>query len=174
MEEVVKIPADRVAILIGERGKTKEMLEQKCNVKLTVGDEGEVHLIGETADIYFSKDVVLAIGRGFEPEMALKILNDQHLYIYHLKEYFHSENAITRIKGRIIGEAGKTKKEIEDAADCRISVYGNTVAIIAKADSMEYAKQAIEKLLAGAMHLSVYKYLAGVRRKLFEERLRSA
>ncbi|MFH1222285.1 MAG: KH domain-containing protein [Candidatus Micrarchaeota archaeon] len=172
MEEVVKIPADRVAVLLGEKGKTKELLEQKCNIKLTVGEEGEVHLIGETADIYFSKDVVLAIGRGFDPDTALRILNDQQLYIYHLKEYFHSENAITRIKGRIIGEGGKTKTEIEDAADCRISVYGNTVAIIAKADSMEYAKQAIEKLINGAMHLSVYKYLTVVRRKLFEERLR--
>ena len=173
MEEIVRIPADRVKVLIGEKGKTKEMLEKKCNIKLEIDSEGEVRMEGETHDIYFSKDIVIAIGRGFNPKIAVKLLQPDYMfYLLPLKDYLSNENAIKRIKGRIIGENGRMKKEIEAVADCRISVYGNTVAIIGKTDGIEYAREAIEKIVHGAKHASVYRYLADVKKRLFEERLR--
>jgi len=171
MEEIVKIPLERVGILKNE--KTKKMLENKCGIRIKVDDEGAVHVAGEPADVYFSKNVIAAIGRGFEPKDALLIVEkDYGLYIYHLKDEFGSENSIKRVKGRVIGEKGKTKREIEEATESKISVYGNTIAVLAKPDAMEYARTAIEKILHGAMHSSVYRYLADAKRKLFEERLR--
>jgi len=173
MEEIVRIPAERVKILIGENGKTKEMLQKKCNIQLEIDNEGEVRISGETQEVYFSKNIIFAIGRGFNPRIAVKLLEpDYTFYIVALKEYLSNENAIKRVKGRIIGEDGRMKKEIEAIADCRISVYGNTVAIIGKIDAIEYAKEALEKIIRGAKHASVYRYLANVRRRLFEERLR--
>lgn len=175
MEEIIKVPLDRIKAFIGENGETKKMLEEKCNLKLQINDDGELHLIGETADIYFSKNVILAIARGFSPPVALKMLDHTFdFHIYHLKEYGASENDIKRLQGRIIGENGKMKLEMEEAGDCYISVYGNTVTIIGKADAMRYVKEAIEMLLAGSMHTSVFRYLNGVKRKLFEERLRGS
>lgn len=173
MEEIVRIPAERVKVLIGEKGKTKEMLEKKCSIKLEIDNEGEVKISGETHDVYFSKDIIIAIGRGFNPRVAIKLLEPDYMfYLLSLKEYLSNENAIKRIKGRIIGENGRMKTEIESVADCRVSVYGNTVAIISKTDSIEYAKEAVEKIIHGAKHASVYRYLADVRKRLFEERLR--
>ncbi|MEM4359540.1 MAG: KH domain-containing protein [Candidatus Bilamarchaeaceae archaeon] len=173
MEEIIKIPGERVKVLIGDNESTKKMLEKKCNIRIDATPDGEVTLRGDTADVYFSKSVITAIGRGFDPNTAIKLLEaDYQLHIFYLKEYLSSENAIKRIKGRVIGEKGRTKAEIESATDSSISVYGNTIAIIGKADSIDYAKEAIERLIRGATHTGVYRYLADVRRRLFEERLR--
>lgn len=173
MEEIVRIPAERVKVLIGEKGKTKEMLQKKCNIKLEIDSEGEVKISGETQEVYFSKDIIIAIGRGFNPRIAVKLLEPDYMfYLLPLKDYLPNENAMMRIKGRIIGENGRMKKEIETVADCKISVYGSTVAVIGKLDGIEYAKEALEKIIRGAKHATVYRYLADARKRLFEERLR--
>jgi len=173
VEEIVRIPAERVKVLIGEKGKTKEMLQKKCNIKLEIDSEGEVKISGETQEVYFSKDIIIAIGRGFNPRIAVKLLEPDYMfYLLPLKDYLPNENAMMRIKGRIIGENGRMKKEIETVADCKISVYGSTVAVIGKLDGIEYAKEALEKIIRGAKHATVYRYLADARKRLFEERLR--
>lgn len=170
--DIIRIPAVRVAALIGKDGATKALLEAQCKVALHVSPEGEVELGGEQADIFFAHEVVHAIGRGFEPDYALKLLKeDYQLAVIDLKDYVHSENAIHRIKGRIIGEEGKMKLEIESATDSFLCIYGNTVSIISKLDSIEYAKEALFKLIGGAQHAGVFTYLSGIRRRLMAERL---
>lgn len=172
--EVIKIPNDRVAVLIGENGKTKDLIEKKCNVTLSISSEGEVEINGETADTFFAKDVVKAIGRGFLPKQALKILNENYqFFLIDLDDYVKSEKAIVRVKGRIIGEEGTMKKEIEAATESYLSIYGDTVGIIAKIDTIEYAKEAISMLIQGAQHASVFSYLARAKQQIFGERLRS-
>ncbi|HID73166.1 TPA: RNA-processing protein, partial [Candidatus Micrarchaeota archaeon] len=105
--EVIRIPAERVSVLIGKSGETKKLIEEKCKIKLTVDAEGEVQMDGEPADIYLSKDVIQAIGRGFSPKIALKLADDDfNLLIFPLREILPSEKAIKRIKGRVIGESG--------------------------------------------------------------------
>jgi ribosomal RNA assembly protein len=171
--EVIRIPAERVKALVGKNGKTKEEIEEKAKVTLTISEEGEVELNGETADIFFAKDIVKAIGRGFEPKVALKLLKDGYnFYLINLKEQLGSENTIKRVKGRVIGEEGKVKEEIESATESYISVFGNTIGIISKYDSMEYAKEAIYKLIDGSPHTVVFNFLATVRKQLISERLR--
>ena len=124
-------------------------------------------------DIFFAKDIVKAIGRGFEPKTALKLLKEGYCFqLIDLKNELDTDNAIKRIKGRIIGEDGKVKEEIEQATDSYISVFGNTVGIISKADGVEYAKEAIYKLIDGAPHTTVFNYLAKVRKQMFTDRLR--
>lgn len=172
-EEIVRIPAERVKVLIGPNGKTKELIEKKCNIKLDINSEGEVVIRGESTDVFFSKDVIIAIGRGFNPQKAMKLINpDYQLYLFHLKEYLSTDKAIKRIKGRVIGENGKMKEEIENATDSYLSIYGNTVGIISKVDSIGYAQEAVEMLIKGAKHASAYNYLARVRRRILESRLK--
>ncbi len=171
--ELVKIPSERVKFLLGEDGKTKKEIEGRCKVSLNLSEEGEVEIIGDTADVFFAKDVVKAIGRGFTPQDALKLSTDTYvLYIINLKEDLPNDKAITRIKGRIIGEKGRMKKEIEAATESIISVFGNTVGIIAKIDTIEYAKDAILKIIDGAEHSSVYVYLSKAKRQILGERLK--
>ncbi|MEW6722812.1 MAG: KH domain-containing protein [Candidatus Micrarchaeota archaeon] len=173
MSEFVRIPAERVKVLRGRDGAAKRKLEKRCNVELVIDSEGEIEILGDPADIFFARDVVKAVGRGFTPEYALKLLDhDFGLYIIPLKEMISSENALVRIKGRIIGEKGRVKSAIEEATDAYISVYGNTVAIIARIDGMEYAKEAVGMLIDGARHTSVLSYLARAKRELIESRLK--
>jgi ribosomal RNA assembly protein len=170
--EIIRIPAERIKALIGERGKTKGLIEDKCNVKLEIDEDGEVHIEGDSSDVFFAKDVVKAIGRGFEPRDALKIVNENYNFeLIELKEELKNEKAITRIKGRIIGEKGKMKSEIEAATESVIAVHGYTVGIISRLDTMEYAKEAITMIIDGAEHSSVYNYLAKMKKKILADRL---
>ena len=173
MTDFVRIPAERVRVLLGPDDATKRKIEKKCNVELIVDADGGVEIVGDAADVFFVHEIVKAIGRGFSAETALRLLgNDYGLYVIPLKELLSSENAITRLKGRVIGENGKIKAAIEDATDAYLSIYGNTISVIARIDTMEYAKEAIGMLIDGARHTSVLGYLAKAKREIFESRLR--
>lgn len=173
MVEYMKIPEERVKVLLGANGETRKKIEKKCNVQLIVESDGEVGIVGEPADVFFVRDIVKAIGRGFAPEIALRLFDhDYSLYIISLKEIIGSENAITRLKGRVIGEKGRIKNRIEEATDSYISIYGNTISIISRIDTMEYAKEAIGMLIDGARHTSVLAYLSKAKREITESRLK--
>ncbi|MEM4194702.1 MAG: KH domain-containing protein [Candidatus Anstonellales archaeon] len=172
-QEIIKIPAERVAALIGENERIKKEVEDAAGVRIKANEEGEVMLEGDADKIYFAKDVVRAIGRGFEARVALKILKEgYHFHIINLKEYANSENAMRRIKGRIIGEKGRIKSEIENASDSYISVYGHTVCVIGPVDSIDIATEAISMIIEGAMHSTVLNYLAKARKNLMLSRIR--
>jgi len=170
--EIIKIPAERLGVLVGPEGKTKEMLEHELKVKIEIfREECAVELDGDTVDEYFGKDVIKAIGRGFEPKMALKLLREDYcLKIIDLDEYAHSKNGIMRLKGRVIGEGGRSKLIIEETGEANLSIYGNTVGVIAKLETVDIVMAALFKLLEGAMHSTVYAYLEKSRRKLKEDR----
>ena len=84
MHEHLKIPKDRVAVLIGSGGKTKNLLEKKTECSIDVdSSEGVVEISGHDAILLFDcKDIVLAIGRGFNPKIALKLLNTNFLLVF--------------------------------------------------------------------------------------------
>ena len=63
------------------------------------------------------------------------------------------------MKGRIIGRKGKAKRVLEELTDSNISIYGHTVSIIADYVDMDILKRAIDKLLSGSKHASVYRFV---------------
>ena len=83
-----------------------------------------------------------------------------------LREYAKSREAMLRLKGRVIGKEGKSRKLIEELAECNISVFGKTISIIGLPESAFSAKQAVESLLRGATHANVYKWLERRRREM--------
>lgn len=176
----VKIPQDRVGALIGPDGQVKERLERRLGVSLEIdGESGDVKIVLAPTASDFSlllraKDVVTAVGRGFSPERAARLINDEDavLYIIDLRETFgKSESDIKRIKGRIIGREGKTRRLIEELTETALSVYGHTVAIIGTVENAEIAKQAVEMLLKGNQHVTVYKFLHQKRREIKKRKL---
>ena len=68
-------------------------------------------------------------------------------------------NHLQRVKGRIIGEKGKARKTIEEMTGTYISIYDNYVAIIGDFETANIAKQAIEMLIQGRQHSTVYRFL---------------
>ena len=161
-----------MAVIIGTSGKTKRRIERLARVKLRIGDE-EVEMRGKDPyDEFRAKDVIRAIARGFSPDDALTLLQEEHyLKLIDLKELFGSEKAIARNKARIIGERGRTKKVIEECSGARLSIYGNTVGIIGTLDEVRLAAEAVERLLEGKSHSFVYAMLERGRKRMKEERM---
>ena len=157
-----KIPKIRVAILIGKKGITKRDIEKRLNVKIEVTPEGDVTVNGEDSfENYIAIKIIKAIGRGFNPKLALYLINDQYiLEVLNIKDYVGNSKAkMQRMKSRVIGTQGKAWKMVEKMGNVNISVFGKTVSIIGLIDDVEIAKQAIDKLLHGADHGKMFDFI---------------
>ncbi len=176
-EKLIRIPTDRIGVLIGKSGNTKKLIEKKCLVNLDVDSEGgEVMITSKelTDDIepFKAVEIVSAIGRGFSPENAMRLLRgDNSLHIIDLREFAgKSTDQIERVKGRIIGEGGKARLNIENLTNALITVYGRTVAIIGEPNQLRLAVDAISSLSHGSMHGPVYNKLESARRTEKDEK----
>ncbi|MGC8940257.1 MAG: KH domain-containing protein [Candidatus Bathyarchaeia archaeon] len=175
-----RIPKERVGVLIGPEGKTKKTIEEKLAVTLQIESEtgGVTITLAETTNdpsmLFRAKDVVTAIGRGFSPEHAFRLIRDEEamLDIIDLRLIFgKSESDLRRVKGRIIGMDGKTRKIIEELTETNICVYGHTVGIIGNIEQVQVAREAIQMLINGNLHGTVYRFLHRKRRELKKKML---
>lgn len=163
---VINIPLERVGVLIGSNGSVKSRIEEELGVSLSINSkEGmvNINLISkdDPSKIFRARDIVLAISRGFSPERAFKLFDENtFLKIIDLETILgKNKNTLKRIKGRIIGAGGKTRRIIEEYTKTFISIYGNTVSIIGDVEGLQIAEEAINKLIDGAQHSSVYRFL---------------
>ncbi|MFO7872630.1 MAG: KH domain-containing protein [Candidatus Undinarchaeales archaeon] len=164
MVEYLKIPAKRIKCLLADNSKIVKRIEKETNTKVKIDSELNEVVISETDEsdpflLWKARDVIKAIGRGFSPKKAFRILEENaDLKIINLKDYLgKSKSTQVRIKGRIIGKEGKSKKKIQDLTNTDIVIHGHTVAIIGFPVGLEIAMRAIEKLINGAMHGAVFK-----------------
>jgi ribosomal RNA assembly protein len=176
----VRIPKERVGVLVGPDGKVKQNIEEKLMVELQIESESggvTVVLSEKTNDpslLFRAKDVVTAIGRGFSPEHAFRLLrneDDIFDFIDFRVIFGRSESDIKRVKGRIIGANGKTRKLIEELTDASVVVYGHTVGFIGTFEQVDVAKNAVQMLIDGSQHHTVYKYLQRKRSEFKKQRL---
>ena len=176
----IRIPKERVGVLIGPDGRTKKSIEEKLSVELQIdGEAGDVNILmkenaADPSMLFKAKDVVTALGRGFSPEHAFRLIRDEEavLDMLDLRAIFEkSEADIKRVKGRIIGMNGKTRTIIEELTDAHVAVYGHTVAIIGTMEQVQVAREAIEMLIKGNMHGTVYRFLHRKRRELKKKML---
>jgi len=178
-EKLVRIPNDRIAVLIGKSGNVKSKIERLCYVSLNIdGDTGEI-LIKSKGDVekiqpFKAMEIVTAIGRGFSPENALTLLKGENtLHIIDLREFAGKSHAnVERIKGRIIGEGGRARQNMENLSGTHISVYGRTVSIIGDASKLRSTIDAISSISGGSMHGAVYSKLEAVNRKEKQEKMK--
>jgi ribosomal RNA assembly protein len=176
----IKIPKERVGVLIGPEGRTKKNIEEKLSVELQIDSEaGDVTIMmaekaADPSMLLKAKDVVTALGRGFSPEHAFRLIRDEEaiLDIIDLRTVFgKSEADIKRVKGRIIGMNGKTRRIIEELTDTNVAIFGHTVTIIGTVEQVQVAREAIEMLVRGSMHSTVYRFLHRKRRELKKKML---
>lgn len=165
----LKVPKDRIAVLIGKNGEIKSSLESETKTKINVDSkEGDIFVSGEDAlTLYSVREVIRAIARGFNPEIAELLLKQDYSFeLISLLDYVKDKNHFLRLKGRVIGADGKARKTIESLTETYLSVYGKTIGIIGRVDNVYAARKAVESLLAGSLHSSVYKWLEKRRREL--------
>jgi ribosomal RNA assembly protein len=176
----VKIPGDRIGALVGPDGSVKSVIERKLSVSLQVDSEdGNVQItLPTTADdptvLFRAKEVVTAIGRGFAPNHAFRLLDDDEIVfeVIDLRETVgRSQSDLKRLKGRVIGKEGKTRRIIEELSEANISVYGHTISIIGYPDQAAIAREAVSMLISGSLHGTVYRFLHKKRRELKKQRL---
>lgn len=170
--ELLIIPRERVGALIGKNGSAKKEIERKTETKIVVDShEGEAEITrnGDAIKFWQAIKIVKAIGRGFSPEHAMRLLNEETVFeLLELRDYVgKSENAMKSRRGRVIGEHGRARELIEEETGANISVYGKTVGIIGTQEEVEKAVKAVRMLLLGAGHDKVFGQL---KRKLAEER----
>lgn len=176
----VKIPGDRIGALVGPNGTVKAIIERKLSVDLNVNSEdGTVQItlppMAEDPTVLFrAKEVVTAIGRGFAPEHAFRLLDDEEIVfeMIDLRETVgRSPSDLKRLKGRVIGKEGKTRRIVEELSEANISVYGHTISIIGYPDQAAIAREAVSMLIRGSLHGTVYRFLHKKRRELKKQRL---
>jgi len=174
----IRIPGDRIGVLIGADGKTRRRIESAFGVKIIVESESGGVTIKVNEDqpdvsvMFTVKNVVKAIGRGFSPKKAMTLQDeDNDIIVVDLEEFVGtSKNAQNRVRGRIIGKEGKSRELLEELTNCLVSVYGGTVALIGPYEMLQVAKEAVEMLLNGSYHKTVWNHLYAYRRKMRKEK----
>jgi ribosomal RNA assembly protein len=171
-EKLIRIPEDRIGVLIGKSGKIKTKIEETCSVKLDIDSKnGEVkvfsNIVNEKFRTFKALEIVTAVGRGFSPEKAMRLLKGENtLHVINLHEFgAKSPEQMERIRGRIIGDNGKARVNMENLSNTNITVYGKTVSIIGEPTQLKLAVDAVESLLSGGMHGRVYKKIEFARRQ---------
>ncbi len=143
-----RISTERIGVLIGPEGTTKERLQKATGTRISVDSTtGEVTIDEtETQDPVLAlkaKDVVQAMARGFSEDRAFRLLDeDAYFEVLDIKDFAHSKNRVAQIRARLIGTRGKTRRLIEELTGVEVSVWGHTIA-----------------LLRGSEHKTVYRFL---------------
>ena len=179
-QHTLKIPRERIGALIGKGGRVKQQIEKRCGVEIEIDSEtGDAIISGskpvEQMEAFRAVEVITAISRGFSPERAYHLFDDEEVMFQQMDLHDYagkSPNALERIKGRIIGEGGKARRMIEELSGTYISVYGHTVAFIGNYGEVKRATDAIAMLAKGSMHKSVYTMLQRARRRDKIDRMR--
>jgi ribosomal RNA assembly protein len=172
MEQYLKIPKDRIGAMIGPGGEVKRDIEKRTGIRVDVDSEtGEVTIDYDHAKdpvmVLKVNDIVKAIGRGFSPARASRLLKDDvYFALIDIQDYIGKRpDNVRRMKARLIGTGGKTRRIIEELSEAELSIYGDTVAIIGGAEALDIAKNALDMILTGSEHSAVYSYLEHTRRE---------
>jgi ribosomal RNA assembly protein len=169
MIEYLKVPKNRIGVIIGTHGSTKAQIEEKGEVMLDIDSvEGTVSIESDSLSILNTTEVINAIARGFSPEKAFRIFEDEQitLDIIDLSKVADTPKELKRIMGRIIGKEGKTREALENLTGANVSIYGKTVSTIGYVDQIQTVRKAIEMLAEGSKHAAVYSFLERKRQEL--------
>ncbi len=171
--QYLRVPSDRIGVLLGRNGDVKRKVEAETGVVIIVDSmEGDVEIDGSNSpDPVMELKVtsfVNAIARGFSPERAKKLLmEDMFLETIHISDYTGGrKNRLQRMRGRLIGKSGKSRETLEELTETSISVQGDTVAIIGDPVEIDLAKSGVDMLLRGSEHSAVFHFLEHRRREL--------
>ena len=165
----MKIGKNRIAVVIGRNGETKKQIEEALGLNIILDSKTGDFEIKPILDnpkynplnVYLGEKILNAINRGFNPDKALKLLDELYdLEVFNLYNILgRSDKKVKRMKGRVIGRNGEIRKAIEKYAESYVSVYGKTISIIAEYENLQIARKAVNMLLSGMPHHSVLKFL---------------
>jgi len=94
----IKVPKERIGVLIGKNGEIKKKIEEETHIQIDVDSkEGEIRVSGEDAlALFTSKNIIKAIARGYNPDIALTLLKQD--YILELLEVYNADKTFRIFK----------------------------------------------------------------------------
>jgi ribosomal RNA assembly protein len=164
------ITKERLKTIQGDPTILKQV-EKACKCKTSVEADGTIEISSKDAFAEFNaKNVIYAFGRGFDIEVALKLVNpDYYFRIIDLGQIESKPERIKQLKARIIGIGGKAKRYIEEVSMASISVYGDTVSIIGDITQVAEAETALNTIIDGGTHRLAYVRMEAMHRKNKED-----
>lgn len=167
MEDSITITKQSAKELLGQK-KFVSTLDD-LGVKITL-KENVVTIKSESAmSALLVKNAIRAFNRGFDAKTSLLLLDDNYdLAVINIGDYTGSQKRQTELKGRIIGSRGIIKKRLSKTTSCYIKILGKTVSIIGNYQNLQLAIEAIEMLLNGAKHDSVFAMIDRKKLEAYE------
>ena len=166
---VIGVSKERISKLVGEGGTVIKEIEKATGTKITINKKTGQVIIDvkedRVSDPIKARDIIRAIDLGFSPEEASRLKSpDTYLDVVDLRDYFgHSKGHLVRVKGRIIGAGGKTRRLISEFTGADIHIGSHYIAIIGTFEEIQGARKAVEMLINGAPHATVYRFLERFR-----------
>ncbi len=169
----MRIPEERIAVLIGTGGAVKKAIEEKSGAHLNIDRDDNSVLVTAPPDVdpwgaLKARDVVLAVGRGFSPERAFRLFRgEMYLEVLDMKEISgkRTKEAMRRLRARLIGERGRARERVEELSGCLVSVYGSAVALIGSPEQLDRGVRGVKLLIRGSEHGTVFSYLERARQR---------
>tara|TARA_Y100000310_G_C20309785_1_gene635692 strand:+ start:109 stop:594 length:486 start_codon:yes stop_codon:yes gene_type:complete len=144
--------------------QNKKELEDKLKVKISVKGVNTT-IEGKEIDEYFASRVLESMEYPFLVEDSLLLKDEDYLFeVIDIKDHTKRTD-LGVIKGRIIGQKGKTLKVLSDLTGCEVVVKDNHIAIIGPSENIEHAQQAIISLIKGSKQGNVYSTLERVNKR---------
>ncbi len=169
MEDRVFLEKDRIPVFIGTSGGKKRELEKKFKCTIDVNSEtGEVLIESEdSVSNFIMTNIVHAVNYGHNPDNAMK-LEDETFVIdtIDLKKSVKDHSRLKIIIGRIIGKEGSTRRAIEEITKCNLSIKDHFVSVIGPYENTILVHEALDMLIKGASHKTLYSYLEKNRSKM--------
>ncbi len=149
---------------IKELRRAKSELEKSLNIEIKIQGR-KVEIKGSALEEYEASIILDAINSGFSAKKALLLKDESKIFrTLNIKDFTKKKN-LEEVRARIIGKDGKTKKTIENIADCDITIRDNTISIIADSESIEELITAITSLIKGTKQSNTYRYLEKMNRR---------
>jgi ribosomal RNA assembly protein len=173
MMQYIRVPDERIGVLIGEKGEVKSEIQRLTGIRVDVdSSSGDITVDDRDCSDPLAPikvaSLVRAIGRGFSPQKAFRLLRDEFYFeTMDIRDYVgKKQEHVRRMRGRIIGTNGKTRRIIEELSGTDISIHGNTVSIIGEIVELGIARAAVDMLLSGSEHSTVYRFLERKKKEL--------
>ena len=150
-----------------------KLIEEEFGVKLIIdNDKGEVTIVpGNNTNfdqLMKAKNIIEAISYGFDYNDAQNLRSDDYtLEIIDLRDYVDKDKAnhVNRVKARIIGEDGRAKRVLQELTDTNIVIGDKYIAILGFYENVKIAREALEMLIRGRQHATVYRWIQNWRRE---------
>ncbi|MEM5827927.1 MAG: hypothetical protein QW197_00240 [Candidatus Aenigmatarchaeota archaeon] len=160
MKVQIHITSERKALL--KEDFLKE-IENFLDVKINVMDEN-LEIESENGyNLLKAKEVLEAFCFGFDEEECKKIYKKNYKFeTIKIKDFLinkDNRDRLRELKGRVIGERGIFKRNLEELTKSKIIISRNVVGFITSEENLSLLRTAIEMILAGKKHSTVYKFI---------------